>query len=215
MVVEPVNQFFATSMNCIRVQSIYWHRARILNIQAFIYMNFFLYILHMIYESKKTEVLYVTEVNLILFLKRWLLFTYKLWFIFLINWVSPQYWVPLFVSVERICPTCLSNVTFTISYLLYLIRQFAEWETYLYDRKGLFKYLDLHIAFTHYDYFQNPKYKTVNVSVTVVNVKWTDIGQTRVTFTKFQYKYSHQSGTKLNLVAKFWLPTLVSSLWYL
>ena len=29
------------------------------------------------------------------------------------------------------------------------------------------------------------------MNVTVVNVTWTDIGQTRVTFTKFQYKYSH------------------------
>ena len=41
-----------------------------------------------------------------------------------------------FVSVKRVRPTCPSNVTFTISYLLYLIRQFAEWEAYLYDRKG-------------------------------------------------------------------------------
>ena len=52
-------------------------------------------------------------VNLILFLKWWLL-----WFIFLIIWVIPQYWVRLFVSVKHICPTCLSNVAFTISYLL-------------------------------------------------------------------------------------------------
>ena len=38
---------------------------------------------------------------------------------------------PSNVSVQHV----RSNVTFTISYLLYLIRQFAEWEAYLYDRK--------------------------------------------------------------------------------
>ena len=51
------------------------------------------------------------------------------------KWVIPRYWVPLFVSVKRVRPTCPSNVTLTISYLLYLIRQFAEWEAYLYGRK--------------------------------------------------------------------------------
>ena len=29
------------------------------------------------------------------------------------------------------------------------------------------------------------------MNVTIVNVTWSDIGRTRVTLTKFQYKYSH------------------------
>ena len=41
-----------------------------------------------------------------------------------------------FCVVKRVRLICASNVTFTISYLSYLLRQFAEWEAYLYDRKG-------------------------------------------------------------------------------
>ena len=52
------------------------------------------------------------------------------------EWVIPWYLVPLFVFVKRVRPTCPPNVTFTILYLLYIIRQFAEWEPYLYGRKG-------------------------------------------------------------------------------
>ena len=55
--------------------------------------------------------------------------------------VIPRYWVPLFVSVKCVCPTCLSNVTFTISYLLYLLRQFAEWEASIWQKMGWFKFL--------------------------------------------------------------------------
>ena len=36
---------------------------------------------------------------------------------------------------KRVRQTCSSNVTFTISYFWYLIRWFAEWQAYLYERK--------------------------------------------------------------------------------
>ena len=42
----------------------------------------------------------------------------------------------------------------------------------IWQKKCWFKFLDLNIACIHYDYYQNPKKKTVNV--TVVNVTWTD-----------------------------------------
>ena len=74
-----------------------------------------------------------------------------------------------------------------------------------------------------------PKSKVENCECDSVNVTWTDIGQTHVTFTKFQYKYSHfisrhcirkvvgiaidQFGIKVLINKKINLHTFKTELW--
>ena len=93
-----------------------------------------------------------------------------------------------------VCQTRLSNMSVQChihNFISFIPNKTICWigSISIWQKRCWFKFLDLNIACIQYDYYQNPKQKTVNV--TVVNVTWTNIGQTHVTFTKFQYKYSH------------------------
>ena len=103
--------------------------------------------------------------------------------------------------VRPTCPSDMSVQCHIHNFISFIPNKTICWmgSISIRQKKGWFKCLDLHIAFIHYDYYQNPKWKTVNV--TVVNVMWTNIGRTHVTFTKFQCKYCHFASKHCNMSA--------------